>query len=99
MPTNSHEIEKTFGNAMFIEDLQDLPVRHEYDAFERLAKVEGDKKSYSTHSVSPIEDKQLIECTLKYINDSDSNMERVGSWCTYCTDKNICLKPFAQGRD
>ncbi len=93
------ELKRTFGNAMFSEDLQDLPPRHEYDAFERLAKVEEDKKSYSVHSVPPTENKQLIECSLKYINDSDSNMERVGSWCTYCTDKNICLRPFAQGRD
>lgn len=93
------QLKRTFGNAMFSEKLQDLPARHEYDAFERLAKVEEDKKSYSTHSVSRTEDKQLIECALKYINDSDSNMERVGSWCTYCTDKNICLEPFAQVRD
>ena len=93
------QLKRTFGNAMFSENLQDLPSRHEYEAFERLAKVEKEKKSYSTHSVPRTEDKQLIECTLKYINDSDSNMERVGSWCTYCADKNICLKPFAQGRD
>lgn len=93
------DLKRTFGNAKFLEDLQDLPSKHEYDAFERLAKVEEDKKSYSTHSVSSTEDKQLIECALKYINDSDCNMERVGSWCTYCADRNICLEAFAQGRD
>ncbi len=93
------ELKRTFGNAMFSEDLQDLPPRHEYDVFERLAKVEKEKKSYSTHNVPQTENKQLIECSLKYINESDENMERVGSWCTYCTDKNICLRPFAQGRD
>ena len=76
-----------------------MPPKHEYDAFEELAEDRGDKRSYSTHKIPRTENKQLIECALRYINDSDCNMERVGSWCTYCADRNICLEAFAQGRD
>lgn len=96
---NHMQFRKIFGNALFLEDLQDLPPKHEYDIFEKLAEDKDGKRNYSTHKVPTKEDKQLTECALRYINDSDSNMERAGSWCTYCANKNICLKPFAQGRD
>ena len=54
---------------------------------------------YSTHKVPKEEDKQLIRCTLNYLNDTDGNMERVGSWCVFCPNKNLCLESFAQSKE
>lgn len=93
------EMRKAFGDAWYGESLQDTPEHHMYSAFEQLTSVEDDKKVYSTHKVPPNEDKQLIESTLDYINNSDGNCERVGSWCTFCPNKNICLEPYVQAKE
>lgn len=89
---------KTFGDALFKEELSDLPERHPYKPFEQMAKIEEGKKIYSTHSAPKTENKQLIESMLGYINNTDKNMERVGSWCTFCANKGICLAPFAESK-
>jgi hypothetical protein len=89
---------KTFGDAWFKEDLSNLPERHPYKSFEQLAKIEENKKIYSTHSAPKTENKQLVESMLSYINNTDKNMEHVGSWCTFCANKGICLAPFAESK-
>lgn len=90
---------KIFGGAEFLEDVQKLPVEHAYKEFESLAKIEDEKKKYSAHSIPKVENKPLIACALRYINESDTNLEHVGSWCTYCSDNNICLRSYAENRN
>lgn len=92
-------LRKTFGDAWFKEDLQDSPERHMYDAFEQLTSIDDGKKVYSTHRVPKTEDKNLLNCTLDYLNEADSNCERVGSWCVFCSNKNLCLESFAQSKE
>lgn len=92
-------LRKTFGDAWFKEDIQDAPERHLYDCFDKITTVEDGKIVYSTHKIPKVEDKQLISCTLNYLNDVDGNMERVGSWCVFCPNKNLCLESFAQSKE
>ena len=92
-------LRKTFGDAWFKENIQDAPDRHLYDNFDKMTTIEDGKIVYSTHKVSKEEDKQLIRCTLNYLNDVDGNMERVGSWCVFCPNKILCLEPFAQSKE
>lgn len=92
-------LRKKFGMAKFYEELQKLPPKHIYDVFENLSVVEDGKKTYSTHSIPKAENKEFLECLLRYINDSEDNLERPGSWCVCCADKNICLNPYAEGRN
>lgn len=92
-------LRKTFGDAWFKENIQDAPERHLYDCFDKMTTVEDGKIVYSTHKVSKEEDKQLIRCTLNYLNDVDGNIERVGSWCVFCPNKNLCLESFAQSKE
>lgn len=92
------QLRKTFGDAWFKEDLQDLPKRHPYDSFEQLTSVEDGMKVYSTHSVPKIESKPLVNSMLDYINKTDTNMERVGGWCAFCNNKSICLAPYAESK-
>ena len=55
-------------------------------------------KVYSTHSVRKIESKPLVNSMLDYINNTDTNMERVGGWCAFCNNKSICLAPYAESK-
>ena len=91
-------LRKTFGTAEFFEDLQDLPKRHMYPEFEQLSTIKQEKKSYSVHSTKK-EDKALIRCVLHYLNETESNFERAGSWCTFCPDNGICLLPYEEKRN
>lgn len=97
-PTHMH-LRKTFGDAWFKEDLKDSPEKHMYAAFEALTSIEDGKKVYSTHRAPKVEDKRLVQATLSYLNDEDSNFERVGSWCVFCPNKNLCLESFAQSKE
>lgn len=99
LETTHMQLRKTFGDAWFKEDLQDPPEKHMYSAFEGLTSVEEGKKVYSTHKVPREEDKKLIQSTLKYLNDADGNKERVGSWCVFCPNRNLCLESFAQSKE
>lgn len=92
-------LRKTFGDAWFKENIQDALERHLYDCFDKMTTIEDGMLVYSTHKVPKEEDKQLIRCTLNYLNDVDGNMERVGSWCVFCPNKNLCLKSFAQSKE
>lgn len=93
------QLRKTFGDAWFKEDLQDAPDGHPYEMFDRMVKIEDGMKIYSIHKVLKTEGEQLIQGMLNYINNNDTNMERVGEWCTYCSNKNICLAPYAAGKN
>ncbi len=84
-------LRKVFGRADFLEDLQDLPAKHPYSQFEKLAKIKDGKKSYSTHSIPKTEDKRLVESMINYINSSQGNGERPGSWCSFCPNNGLCL--------
>lgn len=100
MVASHMQLRKTFGDAWFKEDLQDVPSKHKYVAFEELTSFEEGKKVYSTHKVpAKEEDKRLVQCTLAYLNEADGNMERVGSWCVFCPNKNLCLESFAQSKE
>lgn len=92
-------LRKTFGDAWFKENIQDATERHLYDCFDKMTTIEDGMIVYSTHKVPKEEDKQLIRCTLNYLNDTDGNMERVGSWCVFCPNKNLCLESFAQSKE
>lgn len=92
-------LRKTFGDALFSQNMQDAPEQHLYDYFDKMATIEDGKIVYSTHRVPKEEDKQLIRCTINYLNDVDGNMERVGSWCVFCPNKNLCLESFAQSKE
>ena len=91
-------LRKTFGTAEFLEDLQDLPRRHQYPDFEQLSTIKKDKKSYSVHSTKN-ENGALVRCVLHYLNETDSNYERVGSWCVFCPDNGICLSAYKEKRN
>ena len=90
------DLRKLFGKAEFLEDLQDLPQIHHYSQFELLAKNKNGKRSYSVHSIPTAEKKELMDCMLNYINETRENMERPGSWCSFCADKGICLASFTE---
>ncbi len=93
------QFRRIFGYAEFLEDLQELPEKHLYKAFENLTSIKEGKKSYSVHSVPKVEDKQLSNSLLKYINESEDNNEHVGSWCIYCSDKDICMASYAEDQE
>lgn len=99
LDSNHMQLRKTFGNAEFFEDLQNLPEEHYYSKFEQLARTKNDQKSYSTHSVPKTENKELIDCMLNYLNEVDNNLERPGTWCLYCPDKGVCLSSFRDNRE
>ena len=96
------KLKKTFGLAKFYDDVQDLPIKHLYPAFEGLAEFESTngtlKKAYSTHSVRDKDKDKFIACALDYLNNTEENQERPGSWCMYCADRNICLASYVQSR-
>ena len=89
------DLRRAFIKAKFFDDLQDSPSIHRYPAFENLSAIEEGKKTHSVHSAPTAENKQLSACMLDYINESNENVEQIGSWCMYCPDKDICLKPDA----
>ena len=89
------QLRENFGNALFAEDSQDYPAVHPCKEFERIAKWEEGKKIYGLHDIPTNEKKELVEATLKYLNDVDENMARAGSWCVFCPNKGICLESFA----
>lgn len=92
-----------FGNALFAENGQDYPEAHPFGVFESLTKWEEGKKIYGLHDIPADEKKELskklIEATLKYLNESDENMARAGSWCVFCPNKGICLESFAANNE
>lgn len=88
------QLRGSFGNALFAENGQDYPAPHPYQAFERITKWEDGKKIYGLHDIPTNEKKDLIEATLTYLNESDENMARAGSWCVFCPNKGICLESF-----
>lgn len=89
------KLRKTFGDALFTEDLQDNPEKHVYAAFENLTSIEDGQKVYSIHKVYKEDDQQLLTCALDYINNKNDNLARSGSWCVFCPNKGICLEPFS----
>ena len=93
------ELRKSFGDALFKMDLQDLPREHPYESFEKKTRIEDGKKIYSTHNIPPKEDKDLAFSMLEYINNSEDNMEIVGGWCNYCQNKSICLSPYVESTE
>ena len=93
------DLRRAFIKAKFFDDLQDSPSIHRYPAFENLSAIEEGKKTHSVHSAPTAENKQLSACMLDYINESNENVEQIGSWCMYCPDKDICLKPYAEERE
>lgn len=97
--SNHMELRRTFGTAEFFEDLQEPPQKHHYSVFENLATIKQGKKSYSTHRIPKTEEKILINCVTNYLNESDKNYDRTGSWCMYCPDKEICLSPYTEQRE
>jgi hypothetical protein len=90
-------LRKTFGTAEFQEDLQDLPRKNRYSEFEDLSTQKQGKKSYSLHKPK-IENSILVDCVLKYLNESEENYERAGSWCAFCPDNGICLAAYEEKR-
>lgn len=92
-------LRKTFGDAWFKEALQDSPDKHMYDEFDQLITIDESNTVYSTHKVPKTEDKDLLKCTLNYLNETSDNYERVGSWCIFCPNKNLCLESFAQSKE
>lgn len=88
------QLRENFGNALFAENGQDYPEVHPYKVFEKLAKWEEGKKIYGLHDIPTNENKELIDATLTYLNDTDENMARAGSWCAFCPSKGICLESF-----
>lgn len=89
------QLRENFGNALFAENGQDYPEAHPYKAFENITKWEEGKKIYGLHDIPAYEKKELIEATLQYLNDTDENMARAGSWCVFCPNKGICLESYA----
>ncbi len=89
------QFRETFGNAKFAEDGQDYPQAHPYKAFDYITKWEKGKKIYSLHSIPANKKGELIEATMKYLNNTDENMARAGSWCVYCPNKGVCLEAYA----
>lgn len=92
-------LRKNFGNALFAEEGQNCMEAHPFGIFESLTRWEEGKKIYMVHSI-PVDEKKdlskkLIDATLKYINDTDENMARTGSWCVFCPNRGICLESFA----
>ena len=85
------QLRENFGNALFVENGQDYPEAHPYKAFENITKWEEGKKIYGLHDIPAYEKKELIEATLQYLNDTDENMARAGSWCVFCPNKGICF--------
>ena len=77
------QLRENFGNALFAENGQDYPAAHPYRAFENLTKWEEGKKIYGLHDVPAHEKKELTEATLQYLNDTDENVARAGSWCVF----------------
>lgn len=90
------QLKKTFGNAEFYEDFQNLPEKHKYAQFEQLVKTKNGQRSYSAHSVPKIDDKTLSDCILNYLNYTEENLERAGTWCMYCPEKGLCLSAFGE---
>ena len=88
-------LRENFGNALFAENGQDYPEAHPYKAFENITKWEEGRKIYGLHDIPAYEKKELIEATLQYLNDTDENMARAGSWCVFCPNKGICLESYA----
>ena len=97
------KLKKAFGIAKTYDDVQNLPLKNPYKTFEDLAKFENDngyiKKTYSAHSIRDIEKDKFTACALDYLNNSQDNMERPGSWCMYCADRNVCLASYVQSRE
>ena len=90
------KLRRVFGEAEFLEEIQDSPVRHTYPEFERLVRIKEGKKSYSTHRIPKTEDKTLVKCVLEYLNATSDNSERTGNWCIYCPDKGVCLSAYEE---
>ena len=90
------KLRRVFGEAEFLEEIQDSPVRHTYPEFERLVRIKEGKKSYSTHRIPKTEDKTLVKCVLEYLNATSDNSERTGNWCIYCPDKGVCLSAYQE---
>ena len=97
------KLKRAFGIAKFYDDVQDLPPKHTYPAFEKLAGFETAngtiKKTYSVHSVRDTDKDTFIACAIDYLNNTTENMERPGSWCMYCADRNLCLASYVQARE
>ena len=89
------QLRENFGNALFADTGQDYPEAHPSQAFENITKWEEGKKIYGLHDIPAYEKKELIEATLQYLNDTDENMARAGSWCVFCPNKGICLESYA----
>ena len=92
-------LREQFGNARFDEDSQEYPRSHPFQVFDLLIQKKDGKEVYPIHRI-PEDDKnetskKMMAATLKYINESDENMARTGSWCVYCPNKGVCLASYA----
>lgn len=90
------QLRDNFGKALFVENAQDYPEAHPYEAFENVTRWEEEKKIYGLHKIPDDEMEELIKATLQYLNYSDENMAHTGSWCVFCPNKGICLESYAE---
>ncbi|WP_337766500.1 hypothetical protein [Phascolarctobacterium succinatutens] len=89
---------KVFGKGLFYESIDKLPPNHIYDFFENFTRIEDDKKIYSVSAVTKnVKQKAVIDSYIqKYLNEQEDACKRPGSWCGYCTVRNVCLAPYEE---
>ena len=94
------ESRKHFFKVKYEVDPSDWVVSSPYEDFISLRKEDKGKFVYSLNQLpkdgkcgSP-QVQALLKSTADYLSQSMKAEERVGPWCTYCADKEICLRCY-----
>lgn len=102
---DSHsKMRKHYGKARFDIDISESEPKNPYSVFERLCTRNFPNKAYQLHKLPKQEDEgvghSLLLNMLNYVKEDFSKDKTaiVGEWCTYCTNRSICLESYLQGQ-
>ena len=90
------ETRELFGWSKFMIELTEQEPRNPYPEFERLAKIDGNKKSYYLPDVKRASSKDMQKGLLDFLNSPESTTKEAiaSDWCRFCTHRNTCLESF-----
>jgi hypothetical protein len=83
-----------FGLAKFIQDISVEEPKNRWSSFEALTEKEGVIKTYRLHKITKANLSTFVPDMLSYLNNAKESGQIVGDWCSFCSNKEVCLKLF-----
>ena len=68
--------------------------KNRWSSFEALTEKEGVIKTYRLHKITKANLSTFVPDMLSYLNNAKESGQIVGDWCSFCSNKEVCLKLF-----